>query len=70
MKYLKCCVIVYLFSFSRTLEPILPHLEGNIAVLYGTTDLHDASDYHSFTKELNQVVTAENCSISSASIAR
>jgi hypothetical protein len=52
------------------LDPIPNHLEGNIAVLYGTTDLHLASDYHSFTKELNLVVTAESFSISFASIAK
>eukprot|EP00092_Neocalanus_flemingeri_P007658 GFUD01008269.1.p1 GENE.GFUD01008269.1~~GFUD01008269.1.p1 ORF type:complete len:818 (+),score=184.90 GFUD01008269.1:27-2480(+) len=53
-----------------TLEPVPEHLEGKIAVIYGTTDLHLASDYHSFTKELHKIVTSESCSISFANIAK
>merc|ERR1712098_324101 len=51
--------------------PPIPHdLEGRIAVIFGTTELHPARDYHSFTRELNKVVSKENGSLAFASIAK
>ena len=43
-------------TFSRPSEPIDDKLLPKIAILYGTSDLHVARDYHSFTSMLDMVL--------------
>merc|ERR1712179_608257 len=52
------------------LPPIPRDKESRLAVIFGTTDLHPASDYHSFTSELHTVVNKEYNSIAFASIVK
>ena len=61
---------VFYFDYPRYLEPIPQNKEGSIAIIYGTTELHLASDYHSFTKELKSVVDDESGCLPFANIAK
>ena len=52
------------------MEPIEDEFLPRLGVVYGTSELHSAHDYHSFTEMLDKVVRENNFSLPFTQISR
>ena len=52
------------------MKPIQDDLLPRVGIVYGTSDLHTASDYHSFTEMLDRVVRENSFSLQFTQISR